>query len=79
MYNKGKYNKDEIRAFKLVESITISSAKLRKVFDGKQYKLTKCFRNKTDATKFAKMLRDRGDFARIHSYKEGHCVYWRLG
>ena len=75
------YNEEmEIQRQKwLKESIIVSSAKLRKLFNGKQYKLTKCFKKITDATRFIKMLRGRGDFARIVSYKDGHCVYWRLG
>ena len=63
----------------LKQGIFVSSAKSIKLFDGKQYRITYCSRNKTDVTRFTKMLRDRGNFARIVSYKEGYCVYWRLG
>lgn len=89
MYGGRYLEKSEVKAYNeemetqrlkwLAESITVSSAKLRKLFNRKQYKLAKCFKKITDATRFTKMLRGRGDFARIVSYEEGHCVYWRLG
>ena len=86
----GRYlPEDELKAYKkemerqrqkfLKRGIIVSSAKSIKLFDRKQYKLAGCFLTSSKAIRFAKMLRDRGDFARVQSYKEGHCVYWRLG